>query len=122
MLNQLSLTQVSDEMKSCIQNCLDCHSICLNTIQYCLQKGGEHAEPTHLRLLQDCAQICQTSADFMLRTSGFHHETCAVCATLCDACAKSCESMGNDIQMKACAQVCRRCAEICRSMSTSRAA
>ncbi len=37
MTHHLSLYQVSPEMKQCIQNCLDCHSICLNTVTYCLQ-------------------------------------------------------------------------------------
>nr|WP_017740183.1 hypothetical protein [Scytonema hofmannii] len=38
-IQQLTLNQVNQEMQQCIQNCLDCHSICLNTVNYCLQKG-----------------------------------------------------------------------------------
>ncbi|HCF26386.1 MAG TPA: ferredoxin [Cyanobacteria bacterium UBA11049] len=119
-IQQLTLT-VSEEMQQCIQNCLDCHSICLNTVTYCLQKGGHHAEAAHIRLLTDCAQICGTSADFMLRGSDLHAPICGACAEVCQACADECEKMGDDGQMKACADMCRRCAESCRNMSRSMA-
>jgi hypothetical protein len=34
MLQQLSLNQLDEDMKQCIQDCFDCHSICLNTVNY----------------------------------------------------------------------------------------
>lgn len=105
------------DIQTCVQNCTECHRICLETAAYCLQKGGKHAEPNHVRLLLDCAQICQTSADFMIRGSDLHTWTCAVCAEICEVCAKDCESMGDDQQMKRCAEVCRRCADSCREMA-----
>jgi hypothetical protein len=120
-IQQLTLNHVNQEMQQCIQNCLDCHSICLNTVTYCLQKGGQHAEPAHIRLMLDCAEICQTSANFMLRNSDLHSRICGVCAEVCDRCAQDCGRMGDDTQMKACADMCRRCAESCRQMSMATA-
>ena len=112
---------MSGEMQSCIEECLECHRICLETATHCLQLGGEHAAPEHITGLLDCAEICQTSANFMLRGSPDHGETCDVCATVCDRCAESCESMGKeDDLMRRCAQACRRCAESCRQMAGSR--
>lgn len=113
------MAHISEEMKNCINECLTCHSVCLETISHCLEMGGEHASPAHIALLQDCAQICITSADFMLRGSELHGQTCGVCAATCDACADSCESLaeGNDF-MQRCAEVCRRCAESCRQMAS----
>jgi hypothetical protein len=118
--------EINQEMRDCIQACTDCHEICLETISHCLSMGGKHADPAHIKLLQDCAQICATSADFMLRGSEYHAETCGTCAILCEACADSCESMadGDELMMR-CAETCRACAESCRSMSggsSSRAA
>ena len=111
------------EMERCIQNCLECHRICLETIPHCLGMGGVHAAPMHIRLLQDCAQICQTSADFMIRGSNLHIYTCAACAEVCDRCADDCERIDkNDGQMKACADLCRRCAASCHRMSGAKAA
>ncbi|MDQ3712092.1 MAG: four-helix bundle copper-binding protein [Acidobacteriota bacterium] len=109
----------NQEMENCIDNCQSCHEVCLETIAHCLEMGGEHASPAHIKLLQDCVQICQTSADFMIRGSDFHAQTCGVCADICDACAKECESMANGADfMQRCADACRKCAESCRKMSS----
>ena len=110
-----------EDFQHCIQECLQCHSICLETLTHCLQKGGAHAEAAHIRLLLDCVEICQTSANFMLRGSDLHSRTCGVCAEVCERCAQDCERMGDDAQMKACAEACRRCAESCRQMARTAA-
>jgi len=113
---------LSTEMLDCIRMCSDCHRACMETLVYCMQQGGRHAEPNHLRLLMDCAQICQTSADFMLRGSDLHYATCAACAEVCQRCADDCERMGRgDNRMAACAEECRRCAESCRHMAAHHA-
>ena len=117
------ITHASKEMQQCIENCQGCHTICLQTIDHCLAMGGKHAESAHIQLLMDCAQICQTSADYMLRKSPFHGRTCAVCAEVCERCAKDCERLGgDDAQMKSCADACHRCAETCRQMTSTMSA
>lgn len=105
-------------MQECIQNCLECHRICQETVMYCLQQGGHHAEPQHMQLLLNCTEICQTSAHFMLTGSDLHPRTCAVCAEVCTRCADSCAQMGDDAQMQACAEACRRCASTCQQMAS----
>lgn len=55
------------EMEQSLENCLECHRICEETTAYSVRMGGEHAGAIYLRLLRDCAQICVTSADLMLR-------------------------------------------------------
>ena len=108
----------SAEMAQCIDNCTRCHAICVETIRHCLEKGGKHAAPDHIRLLQDCAQICATSADFMTRGSPFHRLTCGACAEICQQCADDCERMAEgDQQMLQCVEMCRRCAASCRDMA-----
>ena len=110
--------QLHQEMRQCIEDCLDCHRICLETVTHCLQRGGEHAESEHIRLLLDCAQICQTSADFMLRASPFHTRTCGICAEICRQCAEECARLGaDDSTMQQCADLCRRCVESCMHMA-----
>ena len=109
---------LDDEMLACIEVCLDCHKACLQTIPYCLQQGGVHAEANHIRLMMDCSEICQTAANFMLRGSDLHVHTCGACAEICDRCAADCEHMSaDDTRMAACAEMCRRCAEMCRNMA-----
>ena len=116
------MAHISQETQSCISECLNCHGVCLETIAHCLQMGGKHAEAVHIALLQDCAQICITSADFMLRGSQYHGQTCGVCAAVCEACAQSCDQLSeggaNDF-MARCAEACRRCAKSCRQMAGS---
>ena len=108
---------MSQEMQQCIAECENCHRVCVETVTYCLQQGGSHAEAAHIGVLLDCAQICETSAGFMLRGSALHGRICAVCAEVCDSCAQSCAQFGDDAQMKACADACRRCADSCRRMA-----
>jgi hypothetical protein len=111
--------RISDDMRECIANCTECHAICVETIEHCLQMGGKHAEAHHIRTMIDCAQACQISADFMLRGSDLHPRTCGVCAEACERCAESCERLaGDDELMQRCAEVCRRCAASCREMAS----
>ena len=105
------------EIDACIEHCTRCHAICVETIAHCLAVGGRHAAPAHIRLLEDCAQICATSADFMLRGSDLHSHTCGACAEICARCAEECERMADDDMMRECAEACRACAESCRRMS-----
>ncbi len=110
------MPNITPEMRNCIDECQSCHAICVETVTHCLQKGGRHSEAEHIRLLLDCVEICQTSADFMLRGSDLHVHTCAACAEVCERCAEDCERMADDDMMRRCAESCRRCAESCRRM------
>ena len=110
------MAHVDSGMRACIDACQSCHAVCVETITHCLTMGGEHAEAEHIRTLQDCAQICATSADFMLRGSPSHMDVCGVCADLCETCAESCNAL-DGAEMKRCAQECRSCAESCRQMA-----
>lgn len=106
-------------MQSCIDACTECHQMCLQTaMNLCLESGGEHVEPEHLRLMLSCAEICQTSTNFMLMSSEYSNQVCQVCAEICEACASSCEQMEG---MEDCAEICRECAEICREMAGTEA-
>ena len=108
---------MTDEMQMCIQNCTLCYQTCSRMITHCLEKGGPHALPQHIKTLMDCAAACAVSADFMTRGSELHSRYCGACAEACVACAVSCEAMTDDEMMKMCADVCRRCAESCQKMA-----
>ena len=106
---------LSHDMQACIDVCTKCHHLCLQSaLTHCLEVGGRHIEPAHFRLMMNCAELCQTSANLQLSRSAFSAQLCAVCAQVCDACATSCEQVGG---MEACAQACRACAESCRAMT-----
>ncbi|SCZ08544.1 four-helix bundle copper-binding protein [Microvirga guangxiensis] len=107
--------QMSKEMQACIDECLRCYRTCLGmAMTHCLEQGGKHVEPGHFRLMMACAEICRTSAHFMLIGTPHHKHTCRECAEICEECARSCEQVGD---MQECVDQCRRCAESCRRMA-----
>jgi hypothetical protein len=107
---------IGTEMRNCIDSCLSCASVCTETIRQCLEMGGKHAEVQHITIMLDCAEICQTSANFMLRQSAAHVETCGTCAAICRACEESCRQIGGEM-MTRCADECAACADSCERMA-----
>ena len=104
-------------MNDCIDNCTRCAAVCLETINYCLGKGGRHAEAQHIATMATCADMCAISAATMLRGANVQPAICSACAAVCRQCAISCEAFGDDPDMKRCAEACRRCAESCTAMA-----
>lgn len=76
--------------------------------------GGMELDPVHLRLLLDCAQMCEITADFMSRNSPYHLYLCEVCAAICEACAESCALAGS---MEECTAICQECIVVCRALA-----
>lgn len=106
------------DVTKCAEECLYCFKVCTETLyQYCLQEGDQHTEAKHIKLMEDCLNICRTSAEFMLRGSANHKLICRACAEICQQCAEDCARF-DDQPMKACAEACMRCAEMCRQMSS----
>ena len=108
---ELPLSQV--EMQQCIQDCLDCHAVCMQTAEACRQAGGEHAHDEHVYMLLDCADMCLTAAHFMQHNSPLYGYTCQACMQVCNHCAGECERMGDND----CANACRTCAQSCEQLT-----
>ena len=103
------------EMKSCIDNCLKCYSVCVEmAMNHCLEMGGKHVAPRHFRLMAACAEVCRTAAHLMLTSSDHHKVMCAICSKVCADCANDCAELGD---MDDCVQACRKCADSCRKMA-----
>jgi hypothetical protein len=109
---------MSVEMRRCSGECITCAGICTETIAYLLDSGIQQANARLMRLLLDCADICRTSAGFMLRGSELHQRTCAVCAEVCTAGAQACNEYPDDTTLRACAEACLRCASECNRMAS----
>ena len=43
--------QIDTRMRECIDECQDCHAVCVETAAHCLTLGGKHASPEHQTLL-----------------------------------------------------------------------
>lgn len=106
------MRHLSQQAAKTIAALQDCHAICSSmAMTHCLELGGEHARPQHLRLMLDCAAICALTADALGRKSQFHNRFAALCAEVCETCEKDCEALGD---MDDCVQACRACAALCR--------
>ena len=108
------LSQLTKDAIAALQHC---HAICSSmAMTHCLEMGGEHARPQHLRLMLDCAGLCAFTADALGRKSQFHTRFAALCAEVCETCEKDCEALGD---MEDCVQACRTCAARCRQVARS---
>ena len=96
-----ALNFIAPVIRQCIDECVRCNEVCLSTIPYCLEQGGQHAEEAHIVLLQDCATICRTNADFMLRGSDEHERICEATAAICRRCANECDPDRSSASMRA---------------------
>ncbi len=106
---------IAADLAACIESCNRAHGVALGmAMNHCLETGGDHVAPKHFRLMADCAAMCATTADFMLRGSEFHGASCALCADVCEACAASCAGLDG---MEPCVEACHACAAQCRAMA-----
>lgn len=103
----------SDLANECIKACSDCHIECVSAIEYCLEVGGDHVRPDHVRRLQTCSEMCIVAAHFMLSRSEFDKKQCGLCEESCRKCADSCGRFTDDV-MQRCVKMCRDCAEVCK--------
>lgn len=102
--------------QDCIENCQECRTTLNDMLTAtCLAEGGDHVDPSHVKLMLDCAAACNACVDFMSRNSDFDSLYCRACAEICQACADSCLKIGG---METCVECCRRCHESCSAMAS----
>ena len=105
-------------LDECADMCARSQRMCLETARYCLERAGSRPDFAALAvLLSDCAEICQTTADSLVRRSALHSILCDACARACVACALECAKLPQDEQLRRCAATCRECATSCEGMA-----
>ena len=112
---------MTTEMQTCMNACMECHKICLETMTYCMSKGGKYVDMAMMSIMRDCSEICVMCTNMMINGSEFVTRTCILCAEMCDRCASACETISDDSKMRDCVTACRRCAEACRRMQMAHA-
>lgn len=111
----MTALMLDELMLECLRNCTECHQVCLQTA---VTDGvADKISANDLKLLVNCAEMCQTSADFMATISAYHKPVCRVCSEICNACALMCEDNSDIEVMRDCAAVCRKCEDSCRRMA-----
>jgi hypothetical protein len=75
----------ANEREHCIDSCLGCYRMCVQTVMgHCLEAGGEHVTPRHIRLMMGCAELCRTAAHTLLMGVENYRFFCGACAVMCD--------------------------------------
>jgi hypothetical protein len=109
------MNQLSQKVRETILALQHCHATCSSmAMTHCLEMGGEHARPQHLRLMLDCAGLCALTADALGRKSQFHNRLAQLCAEVCETCEQDCNRLGD---MEPCVQACRDCARLCHEIA-----
>jgi hypothetical protein len=119
---ELSLAPQSQkfmDLRNHVDGLRTCQGVCMETAAHCLRMGGQYAEAPLVRLLWDCAYVCEMSGEFdrlesPLQVRGAYE----IVAELCDRAAQRCASFPYDRRMMLCADTCRRSAEICREKAS----
>ena len=103
------------DLRHCIEECLRCYQACFGSaMNHCLERGGEHVEPQHFRLMMACAEMCRSCAHILLQSFPLYRSVCRACAEICEQCAHNCDRLGD---MQECADACRRCADSCEKLA-----
>ena len=105
-------------MKDCIDLCWASHLMCLETAAGLTVTGSSATALQLAAMLSDCAEICQTTANSMIRRSPLHTVLCQACAEVCERCARACGQQGSNPSLARCVESCRSCSESCRHMAT----
>ena len=104
-------------MTDCIDDCVASHRMCLETAAWLTKQGGASATASLIAMLNDCAELCQATANSMLRESSLHTILCRACADGCERCARECLSHVVGERIKLCSATCKDCAASCRMMA-----
>ncbi|WP_368495605.1 four-helix bundle copper-binding protein [Bacillus sp. Marseille-Q1617] len=68
-----------------------------------------------IELDRECADICSYAINAIQKSSKFVPGILSLCADICDACGKECNSHDHR-HCKDCAEACFRCADECRKV------
>jgi|RhiMetdeSRZDD1v2_1073273.scaffolds.fasta_scaffold87796_5 hypothetical protein len=111
---------MGDRVRECIEVCLDCHRVCLETATY-LSSSAERVGAEDLRLLFTTAEVCHAGASLLRGPADRTGSAYAMCAELCQRAARYCDAFGDDPRMRSCANACRRCADACHALAAAAA-
>ena len=103
----------------CVIACLECASACTSCADACLADEDVARLVACIRLAQDSAAICRTTADILSRAnhpdSAVVNGIVAACLTACEACMRECwkHALGH---CRICAEACAACARACEAI------
>ena len=109
-------TMTRNRFQSCIDECNKCSQSCYQCLDLCMSEPDANSRKNCMKLLVECARMCEMSSEIMSINGEFSTAHCGLCATICDRCAEECSKF-KDTHCKDCAQECSTCADECRNMA-----
>lgn len=106
-------SRMEQMVQDCITSCEKCRAACIRAITHSLEVGAEHARQEHIRLLLDCADVCQVSANFLLRGSPSAGYFCSIGGRLCDRYVREYKGLCG---LEECVAACETAAALCHRM------
>jgi hypothetical protein len=97
-----------NDFTRCAEACYECFNACLNEQDISTRKNC-------IKLLIECAKMCETTALIMSMDGKFVKRQSELCAEVCDVCSQE-YALFEDEHCQKCAQECRTCADACREM------
>jgi len=110
------VTSVTDKYQSCIDACTKCAQACYECFDACLKETNVNERTNCIKILVECAMMCQASASVMSMDGQYATDHCKMCATICEKCAYEC-NIFEDAHCKKCADICTMCAKECKTMA-----
>lgn len=102
------------EHQEIIRQLNDCANESNHCFNACLQEEEVNMMAPCIKLVRDCADICQFTASMLARGSEHAHHLLKECAVICQDCAEECAKHDYD-HCKKCTEVCRKCTEACKT-------
>ena len=104
--------------KSLVKTIQECTATCEHMEKMMLYMPDVAQRINQVNLLRDCADICDTTENYLARNSVFSKSIAAQCAEICVTCGLECAKFP-DQHSQMCAQICFNCAEECREFAVS---
>jgi len=102
-----------------MDDALDAYKACRETTAYCVQEGGDLADPHLIQHLEDAADVALMTTNLLSRASRSHRQAVAFCADVAEACAETLEQRASldDDQLRVAYAACLRLHECCLQLT-----
>jgi hypothetical protein len=119
----LKLDADADSLAGVIDAAVDCAQACITDTDADLSEPHLADMVACIRLCQNCADICATTASVLSRPARWDSRVVRplveACASICGSCGEECERHApRHAHCRVCAEACRRCEEACGEFLT----
>lgn len=110
---------LSVDMAEVARQLQECAMACHQAFAFNAPKeAGMNLAYLHLKRLQACSEICETTARLLVREGVEMDQLCTITARICQQCADSCDQAKNTA-LEEVADICRQAAKACLAIKAT---